>query len=98
MFCLLVSEEENRLSQCRKIENFLDDGYSVSVVLSFAPPIPYDMKIGEEFLTGLLGKVRDDAGSCTPFKHNSRTGEVRTEIMPAGGVNKGRKMIKKTGS
>ncbi len=93
-FSINIAEHDAEV-KCRKIESHLASGYSVMCVLIFAPPIPYNAKVGEEFFSELLSKVKDDAGVCSPFRHSPKQGEIRVEIKPAGGPTKGRSVLKK---
>ena len=87
--------EHDADTKCRKIESFLGDGYSVRVVLFFAPPLPYNAQMGEEFFEGLLDRIPDEAGTCSAYKHAPRQGEISVELTPHDGVVKGRKIYKK---
>jgi hypothetical protein len=70
--------------------------FSVRVVLFFAPPLPYNAQMGEEFFEGLLDRIPDEAGTCSSYKHAPKHGEISVELTPHDGVVKGRKIYKKT--
>lgn len=93
-FSINITEHDAGI-KCNKITAHMQQGYAVHMVLFFAPPIPYEATLGEEFLTRLLERIPDEAGSCSEFKHSPKTGEISVELTPAGGVAKGRTIYKK---
>lgn len=95
-FSINISEHDAD-TKCRKIEQFLQNGYSVRAALFFAPPVPYNRIMGQDFLESILTRIPDDAGKCTNFKHSPKQGEIYVELTPAEGVSRGRLVFVKGG-